>query len=287
MDLISRVSTKHVTLPVLQCVILEANKDQLLLKVNNLDMAIEVILQAEVEKEGVVAVPVPVFQKTVSLYNQEKISLQLEGTNLVVENNDSVTKINTIPNEEFPKIPKLEEKGQEIQRDLFALGLKTVSFAADPSSIKPEMGSVYIFQKKPQSITFVSTDSFRLMEKTVAQKNLVLTESVMVPCKNTSEIQRILETAESNPVMSVSSNQLSMSFFGGAIYLTSRLIAGSFPDYEQIIPKEQKTEVKLLKHDLLNALKKTDIFLNKRSQVSLSVEEKSLVVSSNSGEGGH
>ena len=52
-----------------------------------------------------------------------------------------------------------------LNRSLFALGIKTTAFAASQSSIKPELGSVYIQQKKEHSLTFVSTDSFRLMEK--------------------------------------------------------------------------------------------------------------------------
>ena len=53
------------------------------------------------------------------------------------------------------------------------------------------------------------------------------------------------------------------------IYLTSRVIDGSFPDYKQIVPKEFKTEVVVLKQDLLNALKLSNIFSDKFNQVNL------------------
>jgi DNA polymerase-3 subunit beta len=75
--------------------------------------------------------------------------------------------------------------------------------------------------------------------------------------------------------------------FTNGIYFTSRLVAGIFPDYEQIIPKEYVTHVTLLKEDLLRTFKKTSIFLNKFRQVSLTVTNKSLTIASQNSEVGH
>ena len=72
--------------------------------------------------------------------------------------------------------------------------------------------------------------------------------------------------------------------FPNGVYITSRLTSGSFPDYEQIIPKEYTTHVTLLKNDLAQTFKKTNIFLNKFLQVGLHVTTNSLTVSANSGE---
>ena len=70
-------------------------------------------------------------------------------------------------------------------------------------------------------------------------------------------------------------NQISISSDG--IYLTSRIIDGNFPDYRQIIPKEFKTDVVVLKQDLLNALKLSNIFSDKFNQVNLLINPKGKV----------
>jgi len=156
-------------------------------------------------------------------------------------------------------------------------------FAASVSSIKPELGSVYIYQKKEHTLTFVATDSFRLMEKTVPQKDVILDDSILIPHKNALEMARICELKEENPVLRITENQCSIEFPDG-FYLTSRLVNGSFPDYEQIIPKEYVTHTTILKEDLVKAFKKTSIFLNKFLQVGLHVTNKSITISANSGE---
>jgi len=285
LELVGRVSTKHVTLPVLQCVLIETKSTHILLKATNLEIGIEVEVAATIEEEGVVAIPATTLIQTISLHMGQMVTLRLEEDTLIVEGKDSTTQIKSINHDEFPHIPRLDTTKQEIQGQLFAHGLKTVCFAASQSSIKPELGSVYIAQKKEHTLTFVATDSFRLMEKTISQKNIILEDALLVPYKNAIELHRILESNKTNPVLQVSENQCALTFSNG-VYVTSRLTTGSFPDYVQIIPKEYVSHSTILKHDLLHALKKTNIFLNKFFQVSLIVTKESVTVSANSGEVG-
>lgn len=285
LELVGRVSTKHVTLPVLQCVLIKAEGGNVTLKATNLEIGIEAVLKASIEEEGTVAVPAVTLIQTISLHNQKEVTLRLEDDTLIVEGKDSTTQIKSIPHEEFPVIPKIKNEGQIIQGHLFALGIKTAAFAASQSSIKPELGSVYIFQKKEHSLTFVATDSFRLMEKTVPQKGVTFDESILIPYKNALELVKIMESSNDNPLCRVNENQFSVEFTDG-VYITSRLTTGSFPDYGQIIPKEYVTHSTVLKNDLTHAFKKTNIFLNKFFQVSMIVTEKSLTISANSGEVG-
>lgn len=285
LELVGKVSTKHVTLPVLQCVLLVAEDNQLTIKATNLEIGIESSLSATVEENGVIAVPASTLSQTIHFMSVKEVTLRAEEGVLVVEGSGSETNIKSIPHEEFPTIPRISEGGQKINKTLFALGIKTASFAASQSSIKPELGSVYILQKKEHSLTFVSTDSFRLMEKTVPQQGLILNESILIPQKNAVELARVCDVRESDPQFYVNENQCALAFDDG-VYITSRLTSGSFPDYEQIIPKEYSTHSTLLKNDLGHAFKKTNIFLNKFMQVTLHVTADSVTVSANSGEVG-
>lgn len=285
LEMVGRVSTKHVTLPVLQCVYLEARKGELLLRATNLEIAIEAKVKAEVKEEGVVAVPAGILLQTVGLNLEKSLTLRSEEGGLVVEGSGSETLIKSFPSEEFPSIPRVEGGGQTINNHLFSLGIRSAAFAASVSSIKPELGSVYIFQKKEHTLTFVATDSFRLMEKTVPQKGVVLDTSILLPQKNALEISKVLDSVSSDPTCRFSDNQFSLEFSEG-VYITSRLISGSFPDYEQIMPKEFAAKVTLLKEDLVRAFKKTSIFLNKFSQVGLYITKNSLTVTAVGGEAG-
>lgn len=285
LELVARVSTKHVTLPVLQCVLLEATNGSVIVKATNLEIGIEASVEATVEEEGVVAVPATTLIQTVNLHTQEKITLRLEEDTLVVEGKESTTQIKSIAHDEFPTIPKLNGATQTINGTQFALGIKTAAFAASQSSIKPELGSVYVVQNKEHSLTFVATDSFRLMEKTVTQPKVILDDAILIPYKNALELMRMLESVEGDPELQVTENQCALTLTDG-VYITSRLTTGSFPDYNKIIPKEYATHSTVLRKDVTHALKKTNIFLNKFFQVSMTVTETSLTVSATSGDVG-
>jgi len=119
------------------------------------------------------------------------------------------------------------------------------------------------------SVVFVATDSFRLAEKrTGVKKHKEFTE-LLIPFKNVGEIIRTLEDIKDDADMHLSQNQIAISYKD--IYITSRVIDGAFPDYKQIIPKEVKTEVVVLKQDLISALRISNIFSDKFSQVTFAV----------------
>ncbi len=285
LELVTRVSIKHVTLPVLQCVLITVKEGIVTFKATNLEISIEVTVEAQVEMDGVVAVSATTLLQSVQYITKKDIILSVTDGVVSVDSGSGKTTINTILYDEFPSISKLNTPGTEIQKNLFSLGIKTVAFAASQSSIKPELGSVYIQQKKEHSLTFVATDSFRLMEKTVPQKNFILDQTLLIPQKNAVELAKICDLLESNPTLSITENQCALSFSEG-VYITSRLISGSFPDYEQIIPKEYVTHTTVLKNDLLQAFKKTHVFLNKFMQVTLKIAQMDITISSQNGEVG-
>lgn len=285
LEMVGKVSTKHVTLPVLQCVLLSVKENALQLKATNLEIGIEAAMPVVANEDVRVAVPAALLMQTVGLMNDEKITLSTEGDVLVVEGRQAKTNLKTFAYDEFPNIPHVTEEGQVINRKLFSLAIKTTAFACSQSSIKPELGSINIFQKKEHSLTFVATDSFRLIEKTVAQKGVVLTDALLVPQKNALELSRVCDVQVDDPQLALNDNQCALSFASG-VYITSRLTNGSFPDYEQIIPKEYVTHVTVLKQDLLQAFKRSHLFLNRFLQVQLHVTEGNLTISANNGDVG-
>lgn len=284
LELVGKVSTKHATLPILQCVLLSVVDDMLTISATNLEIGIEATIKPNIQSGGIVAVPAQTLIATVQFMNHKEITLRTDNSVLVVEGSGSKTDIMTVPFDEFPTIPKISTKGQLLNRSLFSLGIKTASFAASQSSIKPELGSVCVLQKKEHTLTFVATDSFRLMEKTVPQKGVVLSDPLLIPQKNALELARVCDSLDSEPELRVNENQCSLTF--ASVYVTSRLVGGSFPDYQSIIPKEYCTHSTILKNDLVHAFRKTNIFLNKFLQVGLSVKKKDCTISAQSGEVG-
>lgn len=286
LELVGRISTRHITLPVLQCVRMEAKNGVITLQATNLEISIEVPIQGKVIEDGLVAVPTQIFLQSIQFISEKEITFRTEEQVLQLETSHTKTSIKTFAVDEFPTLNQLQGEESKIQGTAFSFGIKSVAFAASQTSIKPELGSVFIQQKKEHSLTFVATDSFRLMEKTVSQKGLVFEQSIMVPQKNAIELARICDVVNEDPVLVTNENQCAFRFPCG-VYVSSRLVTGSFPDYIQIIPKEYVTHVTVLKDDLARSFKKTNIFLNKFRQVSLMITDDSLTISSQNNEVGH
>ena len=267
-----RIAGKHPTLPVLSCILLEAKKNNtLVIKSTNLDLGVEVVIPAKVSKEGIVAVPAGIIYSFLSNLTTggKDITLETEGTNLIVKSQHSNGTIKTMSPDEFPSIPRITD-GKEftIHSDEFIKGLKSVWYSASISGVKPELSSVYVYQDDGYVI-FAATDSFRLAEKKIKLKKPVNFGSILIPFKNISEIIRIFDGINSEIAVQFNKNQISFSYSG--IYLISRVIDGVFPDYRQIIPKETKTNIVVLKQDFADAMKISNIFSDKFNQIHFKI----------------
>lgn len=269
-----RVAGKHVSLPVLSCIILEAKKNNLTIKSTNLDVGIEITLPAKVESEGVVAISGGVLKSFLTNCQGDKsVSLELVGNELIVSVLGSKASIKTFPAEDFPAIPKISEgKSFSIDAKEFVHGVTSVWYSSSTSSIKPELSSVFVYPDG-ENLVFVATDSFRLAEKKIKTKKAKEALPILIPFKNVTEVAKIL--GEINEEVEILANKNQVSFLAEGIHITSRVVDGNFPDYKQIIPKEFVSSATVLKQDFSQALKLTGIFSDSFNQVILSVSKAS------------
>lgn len=265
-----KITGKNSTLPVLSCLVLEAKGSSLFIRSTNLDLGIEIKIPVKVEKEGVVAIPGSLFVQYISnTGDDENITLESIKENLSVTSSKNETIIKALSHEDFPTIPHIENTNTcIILSQPLVHGLKSVWYSASVSSMKPELSSVYLYPKE-NSLMFVATDSFRLAEKRIETKELENFESVLIPFRNVSEIIRVFDDVEGDVEVRFGSGQVAFVYDG--IYLVSRIVDGTFPDYEQIIPKNNTTEVIILKQDLTQALKLSNIFSDNFNQVTMVV----------------
>jgi DNA polymerase-3 subunit beta len=272
---VEKITGKNLTLPVLNTILFIASGKSLKLRSTNLSLGIEIEIPAKVEKEGVVAIPGSVLVGIFSnVFQNENVYLESEDGNLLIKTKNSKIKLKGQIHTDFPTIPVVSGDSFNIEAKKLVSGIKSVYYSSSPSDIKPEISSVYIYSHE-DNLVFVATDSFRLAEKKIKVKGLKEIPSILIPFKNVSEILRVFGEVDGEIKVCFNKNQI--SFSSDNIYLTSRVIDGVFPDYRQIIPKEFKTDVVVLKQDLLNALKLSNIFSDKFNQLNLSVKPKEKV----------
>ncbi|MFA6397866.1 MAG: DNA polymerase III subunit beta [Candidatus Paceibacterota bacterium] len=275
-----KITGRNLTLPILNSILLIASGKSLKIRATNLSLGIEVEIPAKIEKEGISAIKGDVLNNLLSSINQgQNITIELENDNLLLKTKNNNVLIKSYPHEDFPTIPIVAGSSFNIPAKKFIEGIKSVYYSSSISDIKPEISSVYIYQDDDQLI-FVATDSFRLAEKRIKMKQIDDFGSILIPFKNVTEILRVFNDYNDDLKVCFNKNQISLS--SDNIYLTSRIIDGIFPDYKQIIPKEKKTEVVVLKQDLINALKISNIFSDKFNQIIISINPKGKIFQINS-----
>ena len=268
-----KVVGKRLSLNVLNYIVISVGGGKALVRATNLDLGLEISLPTTSDEDGECALPGSVLLSILNTSsNQDRVTISTLVGNAQIETQHSKTLIKSIPTDDFPNIPRVE-KGSTYDIPLydFLHGLRSVVYSAMISSMKPELSSVYV-SGKAGALTFVATDSFRLAEKVVPLKVGVDMPPILIPAKNATDIIRVLGGESGGVTISVNENQI--SFSTGALYLTSRLTTGSFPDYRQIIPKKATTEVVVLKQDLLSALKRASLFTNSFNQVHFAASGK-------------
>lgn len=272
---VEKISTKNASLPILSSLVIETNEAGILLKSTNLDLGVEFIVPAKIEEKGSVAVSASVLLNFLGGLEGEKIKMEVKDSNLKISTSKNNTTIKALPVDDFPMIPKVVGESFDIDGKQFVKGLKSVWYSAATSGIKPELSSVYIYCEDGY-VVFVATDSFRLAEKKIKIRKSKDFGNILIPVKNIPEIIRIIENSEGDVTITLSKNQISCSFEN--VYLVSRVVDGIFPDYKQIVPKDEKTSVVVLKQDLVKALKISNIFSDKFNQIHIKIEQKNFEI---------
>jgi DNA polymerase-3 subunit beta len=266
-----KVASKNITLPVLSCLLFETRRNLLIIRSTNLDLGLEISIPVKVEEEGKVAVPANIISSFLNNLSDDKnIVLETVDNLLKVSTSSSEANIKTFPTDDFPTVPMIDEgKTCKISSKDLQSGIKSVIYSSSTSSVKPELSSVYIHSEE-ENLVFVATDSFRLAEKKIKTRKAIDISGVLIPFKNSSDILKIIDNVDEEIVINSTKNQISFTFDG--VYLVSRVIDGVFPDYKQILPKEFKTDVIVLKQDLINSLKISNIFSDNFNQMNISVK---------------
>ena len=281
LNIVERITGRNLTLPVLNNVLLTTDKKNFLrLSTTDLEIGINWWGLVKIEKQGGISVPAKLLSDFVNLLPEEKISLEVENKTLFIQCEKYKTKIKGQEIEEFPIIPKIENKEFiEIDGNRFCQGLIQVVEIISPSQVRPEISGVFLsFQK--DGIRIVGTDSFRLAEKTLPFESKIEKEySVIVPQKTIRELINILGANQAKKKIKIFFSPTQVLFESSMeelshpqVQVVSRLIEGEYPNYQEIIPKEYETQIILDKKEFLNQIKTAGLFTGRINEVKFRID---------------
>jgi DNA polymerase-3 subunit beta len=276
---VQTVITTKSALPILSNILIEAQTDSLKLTATDLDIGITCVIPVDVQEVGAITIPAKRFSDIVKEFPLEMISVTTKKNNQVTINSDMCQfKIMGLIKDEFPKLPEFkDQKVVKIDQGVFKQMLSLTAFAVSLDETRYVLNGV-LLKISGNIMTLVSTDGKRLA---VAERKLTIESdleiSMVVPLKTIQELNRNLRE-EGELSLVVSSNQALFDL--GSVGIVSRLIEGEFPDYKQVVPAPSENKIKVVRSQLLLAVKRAALLATPDYQaVKVEVFKNKLVIS--------
>jgi DNA polymerase-3 subunit beta len=283
---VHRVAERRNTIPILANVLVRAEKSALNLKATDLDLEVIEQIAAEVAPAGSTTVPAHMFYEIVRKLpegSQVVLESSSDRAMLAIRAGRSRFTLQTLPESDFPDLAAgdMTHNFTLAAADLKRLIDKT-QFAISTEETRYYLNGIYLHAAstdKTPVLRAVATDGHRL-----AQADLALPAGakgipgIIVPRKTVTEVQRLIEDSSAEIAVALSSAKIRFSI--GDVVLTSKLIDGTFPDYQRVIPSGNDKEMSVDKKDFEAAVDRVSTVSSERGRaVKLALTSGKLILS--------
>jgi DNA polymerase-3 subunit beta len=268
---VAKAVSPRSTLPVLANVLIASDEGRLRLSATNLEMGITCWIPARIDEEGSTTVPARTFSDLVSTLPSDQVLLKLDLSTqtLNVRGGTSTNDIKCIDAQEFPPMPVPDFEGAvQINVGDFREMIHQVAFAASSDEARPVLMGVLV-QVDQDKLTMAAADGFRLsVRKAVLSTPSPSPVSAIVPAQALKELARVATDSEEPIYMVMPKGRGQVVFRVKDVEVVSQLIDGTFPDFQQIIPRSYKSRTLVSTSSLLKACKQAEIFAREGSNVA-------------------
>jgi DNA polymerase-3 subunit beta len=268
---VSKAVSPRSTLPVLANILIASDEGRLRLSATNLEMGITCWIAARIEEEGSTTVPARTFSDLVATLPGDQVLLKLDTQTqtLNVRGGTSTNDIKCIDAQEFPPMPVPDFDGAvQINVGDFREMIHQVAFAASSDEARPVLMGVLV-QVEKDKLTMAAADGFRLsVRKAVLSTPSPAPVSAIIPAQALKELARVATDSEEPIYMVMPKGRGQVVFRVKDVEVVSQLIDGTFPDFQQIIPRSYKSRTLVSTSSLLKACKQAEIFAREGSNVA-------------------
>ena len=263
LGIVLRGVTNKGTLPILSGVMMKVDSEGLELMTTDLEISFRVRIGVKVKEEGEIVIPAKLLFDLVSGLPSGPIDLMVEKQTLKISGGGVKTEIVGQASEEFPSLPKSKGKAIKIGVEEFRKRIDRVSVSAARDDTQPVLSGV-LWEFSKDKIQLVATDRYRLgvdamsglkLDEKMSGKKLIL------PARALQELSRVLADGQIREMgVEFDEDNQQVVFVAESVEMVSRLIAGDFPPFEQILPSNHKMRVEIEREDLLEAVKRASLF---------------------------
>ncbi len=288
------VIEKRSTLPILSNVLLEAKDANLKITATDLDLIfIQNITNIEIFDEGQTTTSSSIMYDIVRKFNNEKkINFNLLSENKInLESDKSSFNLNCLKASEFPATEENFKENEFIlnSKKLLKL-LNKCKFSVSNDETRHYLSGIFFHltdSENKQFLTAVATDSHRMAISKILLSEQISFEPIILPKKTIYQLCSLLDDYDGDVKISNVKSKIKFEFNNSI--LISKLIDGKFPNYFQVIPKDNQKKLEIdLEPFLISVDRVASVSLDKKDGLRMSLENNNLNLSvnnSNSGDG--
>ena len=258
------------TLPVLSNVLIESEDNSVWISGTDLDVSIRVRVPAEVAEGGAMTAPGRKFLELTRELPDQPVDLRARGHQLEIGCGNSRFKLNGLPSEEFPNLPVMDfEEGWSVSEDSLRQLIRGTAFAVSNEESRPILNGVY--WEFGDRMTMVATNGHRLAKMEVnAPVTPGTTGAFIVPPAALAQVERLFD-GDGQIEVGKGGNHLGFRTPNQEVY--TRLIEGRYPNYDQVIPKDNDKVARVDKEAMEAAVRRMAVLASDQThRIKMSFE---------------
>ena len=253
-SVINGVASKT-TMPVLEGILIQTNEDEVKLTTYDLEIGIEYIINAQVKEQGNTVVNAIMFSEIIRKLPNKEIKITINSNNLLeIECEGSLYKLATMNPDEFPELPKINiENVVEIEQTVLKNMIRKTIFAVSQEENRPIFTGC-LFEIVDNKLNVVAVDGYRLAIKSNVLNEAANSFSSVIPGKTLNEVNKIISDSFDTVKIGISRNQALFEMENCKI--VTRLLDGEFLKYQNTIPSNWETRIKVNKNAIQNCFER-------------------------------
>jgi len=253
-------------LPIIENLLLELHNNNLSVKATDLETTIINTTKVESQDNDSIAINAKLLLETLKTFPEQPLTFKTnkEKSTIEITSIQGQYSLAYLDSNEFPSTPELDNsKSITININTLKKGIRNTLFATSNDELRPVISGVYI-EINLTNILFVGTDAHKLVKY---ENNIESAETVsfIVPKKPLNLLKNTLNDIEKDNVQ-LKYNKTNIIFSFENLQIYCRLIDGSYPNYQAVIPKENPNILNIERDVLLNSLKRVSIFSNQTTR---------------------
>jgi DNA polymerase-3 subunit beta len=280
LQLVARATATRSAIQALSGILITAEGDVAELAATDTEIGLRSPLEGTIEQPGRALVPGRLLVDIVRALDSSELTLEykVDKREMEVSAGQSRFVVKGLASEDFPHLPQPPgDTALKVPADVFASTVDRVARAASRDETRPVLTGILVSVSQGK-LRMVATDSYRLsVRETPADVGGAEDFEVNVPARALQEASRIIaDTKPDQVAVFAAENQVVLGI--GQVVLSSRMIDGQFPNYQQLLPESYEQEIRLERRELMGVVRRVSLMAQRNAPLRLKFEQGQLTV---------